>query len=91
MLTTMTMLLIGAIVLVLGLSALCTSESWRRWWVAGLGLLLLLHLLIDGFYQSLVPVYVLTVVLIAVGLRRRKTNGATLKTRIVHVAWNRYR
>jgi len=81
------MLLLGANALVLGLSALRTSVWRRHWWVAGLGLLLLLHLLIDGFYQSLVPVYVLTVVLIAVGFRRHKTKGTTLKARVVHVAW----
>ena len=46
MLTTMTMLLIGANVLVLGLSAMRTPALSRRWWVAGLGLLLLLHLLL---------------------------------------------
>jgi len=87
MLTSTMMLLLGANALVLGLSALRTSVWRRHWWVAGLGLLLLLHLLIDGFYQSLVPVYVLTVVLIAVGFRRHKTKGTTLKARVVHVAW----
>jgi len=75
MTTVMTMVMLGAIVLVLFLSALRTSVSWQRWWVAGLALLVLLHLLLDGFYYVFIPVYVLVVLLIVFGLYQQKKTG----------------
>ena len=79
MTTVLTMMLAAAVVLVLVLSAFRTPIRLRRWSLAGLALIALLHILVDGFYYVFVPVYILVVLLIVIGLyqlKKLKTNKA---------------
>ena len=65
-------ILLIANLIALVLSALRPSLKWLRWWPVGLAVVALLQLVIDGFYQTLILVYVITAILIVIGLYQWK-------------------
>jgi len=87
MLYPMSTLLIIANVIALILSAIHSHVKWLRWWPIGLGLIALLQLTIDGYYQTLLLVYLLTTIFIAIGLYKWKTQASNGRFRIVRVGW----
>ena len=64
------LLLVNAAVLVL--ASIGFFSRWLKWSLPALALAALLHLLIDGFYQPMLPAYAATMALIAVSFYRWK-------------------
>ena len=54
-------------------------SKWLKWTLPVLALTAVLHLLVDGFYQPMIPAYGVTAILIAVGLYRWKKNPGSAK------------
>ena len=59
-----TLIVLNAAALIL--SAFKFFSKWQKWWIPVLLSAALLHLFIDGFYQTLIPVYIVTLSLISV-------------------------
>ena len=87
MLYPLSTLLIIANLIALFLSTIRSSLKWLPWWPIGLGLIVLLQLTIDGFYQTLVLVYLMTIVFITIGLYKWKTQSAKGRFRIFRIGW----
>ncbi len=82
-------ILLIANLIALVLSALRPSSKWLRWWPVGLAVVALLQLVIDGFYQTLILVYVITAILIVIGLYQWKVPAKKSKSRVraIRIGW----
>ena len=89
MLYPLSVLLLYANVIALLLSALRLSSKWLRWWPVGLAVVALLQLAIDGFYQTLFLVYVITAVFIVIGFYQWKMPATKSKSwiRAIRIGW----
>lgn len=88
MLQPLSVLFILATLLGLILSLFPGSRRSHTWWVAGLAITGLLHLVLDGFHESLVPAYVVATLLLVLGLRRRRPSGTGKGPAILRVGWS---
>jgi carboxyl-terminal processing protease len=69
------------------LSMIGFFREWLKWCIPVLGIIALLHLIIDGFYQTMIPVYAITGVLIALCAFRWKRPEPKSGLRVIRIIW----
>jgi len=87
MLSILTIILIIADVAVLILTMIGFFSKWLKWCVPILIIISLLHLIIDGFYQTLIPVYAITIILIALCAFRWKQPESKSGLHTIRIIW----
>lgn len=86
MLSQLSILYIIANVLAILLSIKRYSTTWLRSWPLILGIIFLLEIIFDGFYQTFLLLYFTTVILILIGFYKSKTQAGS-QHKIIKISW----
>lgn len=86
MLSPLSILYIIANVLAILLSIKRYSTAWLRSWPIVLGIIFLLQIIFDGFYQTFLLLYFTTVVLILIGFYKSKKQAGS-QHKIIKISW----
>ena len=87
MLSILTVVLITADVAALILTMTGFITKWLKWCIPSLVIISLLHLIIDGLYQTLIPLYAITIILIALCVFRWKQAEQESGLRAIRIVW----